>query len=296
MDDMSRLTADQVRSFEETGYLLVPGVLSDADTQPVIDELEAFIDRRANELYDAGKLSDRCEGAPFDTRYGLLLRQTGEIGAGMDIMQMRTPAMFSFLSNPSLLDLVEPLVGPEITCNPIQHVRAKPPSEFGDSSWSHGVPWHQDAAVMMKEAEGSNVVTCWLPLGDSTVEMGCLQVLPGVSKLGYLRHQKEGGTMIVPDAMPAAEPVLLECGRGDVVLLTRFTPHCSVPNVSDRCRWSLDLRYQPTGQHTGRTAHPDFVVRSRRDPDSVMASYDRWRWLWTDALENPREGQTHRTD
>ena len=134
MGAMARLTAEQVRSFEETGYLLVPGVLSDADTQPVIDELEAFIDRRAAELYGEGKLADRCEGAPFDTRYGLLLKQTGEIGDGMDIMQMRTPAMFAFLSNGSLLDLVEPLVGSEISCNPIQHVRAKPPSEFGDSS------------------------------------------------------------------------------------------------------------------------------------------------------------------
>ena len=91
---MTRLAAEQVRAFEETGYLLVPGVLTDADTQPVIDELEAFIDRRAGELYDAGKLTDRCEGAPFDSRYGLLLRQTGEIGDGMDIMQMRSPAMF----------------------------------------------------------------------------------------------------------------------------------------------------------------------------------------------------------
>ena len=155
------LTDEQVRSFEETGYLLVRGVLSDAETQPVIDELEAFIDRRANELYGEGKLADRCEGAPFDTRYGLLLKQTGEIGDGMDIMQMRTPAMFAFLSNGSLLDLVEPLVGSEITCNPIQHVRAKPPSEFGDSSWSHGVPWHQDAGVMMKEAEAPT----WSPAG-----------------------------------------------------------------------------------------------------------------------------------
>ena len=136
LGDMTRLAAEQVRAFEETGYLLVPGVLTDADTQPVIDELEAFIDRRAGELYDAGKLTDRCEGAPFDSRYGLLLKQTGEIGDGMDIMQMRSPAMFAFLSNGSLLDLVEPLVGAEITCNPIQHVRAKPPSEFGESSWS----------------------------------------------------------------------------------------------------------------------------------------------------------------
>ena len=125
--DMIDLSTEQVRVFEESGYLLVPGVLPDGDTQPVIDELEEFIDRRACELFDEGKLTDRCEGAPFDSRYGLLLKQTDEIDQGMDIMHMRSIAMFTFLSNGNLLDLVEPLVGPEITCNPIQHVRAKPP-------------------------------------------------------------------------------------------------------------------------------------------------------------------------
>ena len=60
--------------------------------------------------------------------------------------------------------------------------------------------------------------------------------------------------MIKPEVMPDVEPLMLECYRGDLILLSRFTPHRSQPNTSDRCRWSLDLRYQPTGQHTGRTS------------------------------------------
>ena len=291
-----RLTNEQIRAFHDDGCVLVRNALTEADTQPVIDELETFIDRRAKALYAEGKITDLCEDAPFHMRYGLILKQSSEIGSGIDIMQMRGRSMFAFLYNENLLDTVGSLIGPEITCNPIQHIRAKPPSEQGHSSWSHGVPWHQDAAVMMKEAEGSDVITCWLPLGKSTVEMGCLQVLPGVSRLGYLAHQKEGGTMIVPELMPDVEPVFLECDRGDVALLSRFTPHSSVPNSSDRCRWSLDLRYQPTGQHTGRTAHPDFVVRSRKEPESVMHDYDTWHQLWIDAFESPRGYAGHRTD
>ena len=37
---------------------------------------------------------------------------------------------------------------------------------------------------MMPEAEVSNIVTCWLPLGDATLEMGCMQALPGVFNHG----------------------------------------------------------------------------------------------------------------
>ncbi|MDP7281176.1 MAG: phytanoyl-CoA dioxygenase family protein [Candidatus Poribacteria bacterium] len=290
------LTSAQIDTYHQQGFVLAKGILAPVDTQPVIDELETFIDRRANELQAEEKIANLCAEAPFDQRYGLLLKQSSEIGQGMDIMQMRGPATFDFLRNSNLLDAVESLVGPEITCNPIQHVRAKPPSNFGHSSWSHGVPWHQDAAVMMKEAEGSNVITCWLPLSLSTIERGSLQVLPGVSKLGYLTHQKEGGTMIVPDLMPETEPAHLECDRGDVVFISRYTPHCSLPNPSDYCRWSMDLRYQPTGQHTGRTAHPDFVVRSAAHPEEVLTDHQTWCDLWIDAFENPRGVATHRTN
>jgi hypothetical protein len=102
--------------------------------------------------------------------------------------------------------------------------------------------------------------------------------------------------MIAPDLMPEFDPVFLECDRGDVVFISRFTPHCSVPNQSDYCRWSLDLRYQPTDQHTGRTSNPDFIVRSQSNPDSVLTDYNEWCHLWVDAFENPRGHAVHRTD
>ena len=147
---------------------------------------------------------------------------------------------------------------------------------------------------MMPEAEGSDVVTCWFPLAEAMVEHGCMEVLPGQVDDGYLRHQKAGGTTIVPEVMPEVEPLALECKRGDVVLMSRFTPHRSTPNHSDQCRWSLDLRYQPTGQHTGRTGHPDFIARSRRDPISELTDHEEWCRLWVDAFENPRGVVMHR--
>ena len=290
------LSREQIREFEEEGVLVAQGVLSAADTQPVIEELEGFIDSRALALHGESKIGALHVEAPFERRYGLLFDQCREIGQGMDIMHYRGRAIFEFLGNQRLLDAVEGLVGPEITCNPIQHIRAKPPAAYeGHSGPSfHAVPWHQDAGVMMPEAENSAVVTCWLPLGDSTVEMGCLQALPRAVQSGYLGHLKEGGTTIRPELMPDTEPRMLECALGDVVFLSRFTPHRSEANRSDRCRWSMDLRYQPTGHHTGRTGHPDFIVRSPSQPERVMADYQTWCQLWVDAFENPRGFVGHR--
>lgn len=291
------LTPAQVAQFRSTGFFIARQILTDADLQPVIDELNAFIDQRARQLKAEGLIEDLHEDAPFETRYGLLFAQSPKINQGMDIMQLRGRAMFEFLRNDHMLDLVESLVGPEITCNPIQHVRAKPPAKYEEKTGSsfHNVPWHQDAGVMMPEAEDSDVITFWLPLGDATEDNGCMYILPNVVKVGYLKHRPEGGTSIRPELMPKEEPVAAACRKGDVVLLDKFTPHHSKPNRSDQCRWSLDLRYQPTGHHTGRTGHPDFVARSA-DPTRELRDYDEWCRLWSDALENKRGVVMHRND
>ena len=295
-----KLTHEQIEEFEMNGVLIVKSVLHESELNPVVDELEDWVDRRACELHTAGKIQNLYPDASFDTRFGLLFEQCKEIGDGLDISASRGKAMFEFLHNKNLLDTVESLVGPEITCNPIQHARTKPPTAYeGRTGPSfHVVPWHQDAGVMMPEAEVSNIVTCWLPLGDATVEMGCMQALPSVFNLGYLSHFKEEAATVTirSEVLPSINPMDLVCYKGDVVLLNKFTPHRSVPNASDRCRWSLDLRYQTTGHHTGRTAYPAFIVRSPSNPKSVLHDYDEWCRLWIDALENPKGVSMHRTD
>lgn len=294
-----KLTAEQIKSFETDGYLIARNALTDKDLQPVIDELNEFIDQRANILHAEGKITNLHQNEPFETRYGLIFNECKEIDKGLDIMHQRGKAMFEFLHNPNLLDTAESLVGPEISCSPIQHIRAKPPAIFEtkEGPGFHNVPWHQDAGVMMPESDNSTVITFWLPIGDATEEMGCMHIIPGVpNKYGYLKHQREGGTTIWPELLPNEEPIVASCNKGDIVIMNKFTPHSSTPNRSNKCRWSLDLRYQTTGHHPGRTAHPLFVVRSPSDPTSIMNDHQTWCDLWTDAFENPRGVSMHRNE
>ena len=197
-----KLTTEQIDEFNTHGVIIARGALIHDDQQPLIDELSAWIGDRARVLHQEGKIADLHQDAPFATRYGLLFKQCTEIGQDMDIMHYRGRAVFEFLRNENLLDLLESLLGPELTCNPIQHLRSKPPQAYENREGSsfHNAPWHQDAGVMMPEAEGSDVVTCWFPLAEAMVEHGCMEVLPGQVDDGYLRHQKAGGTTIVPEA------------------------------------------------------------------------------------------------
>lgn len=292
-----RLTDEQVRAFNEEGVLVAEGVVTEADLAPVIAEYEEWIDRRARELQPAGKINDLHEDEPFEKRFALLYAQSKEIGSGMDVMQLRGPATFAFLRNDNLLDAVESLLGtPEITCNPIQHIRAKPPAAVsGEGTGFYNVPWHQDLGVTWDEADDSEIITCWLALVDATVENGCMEVMPGVWKQGYREHQAEGGTTIKPELLPDETPRPVPVKKGGVVFMHRATPHRSTPNFTDGVRWSLDLRYQPTGQPTGRPFHPEFVARSRAHPETVLTDHAEWSRRWEEALEKSKGMHAHRT-
>lgn len=294
-----KLSPDQVRAFHEEGVLVAENVVTEEDLAPIIQEFEAWIDKRARELHQAGKISDLHAEADFEHRAALLYAQSPEIVSGLDIMFMRGPAMFEFLRNRNLLDAVESLLGTsEISCNPIQHVRAKPPAKFsGEGAGFYNVPWHQDSGVTWEEADASNIITCWLALVDATVENGCMEVLPNVWKRGHLEHLAEGGTTIRPDLLPdgsevAPRPVPVR--RGGMVFMHRWTPHRSTPNYSDGVRWSLDLRYQPAGTPTGRPFHPDFVARSAEKPQQVLTDHVTWSLNWQEALEKAKGQQAHR--
>jgi phytanoyl-CoA hydroxylase len=286
-----RLTEEQVKRFRDEGVLVVENVVAAADLAPVIAEYEAWIDRRARVLQAEGKIDDLHEGESFTRRFASLYAQSPEIEKGLDIMQARGPATFQFLGNKRLLDAVECLVGPEITCSPIQHIRAKPPSALsGAGPGFYNVPWHQDAGVTWEEADDSDIVTCWLAVVDATVENGCMEVLPGVFKGGFLEHQAEGGTTIRPHLLPDVPPRPVPVRQGGVVFMHRHTPHRSTPNHTDEVRWSIDLRYQKTGTPTGRPFHPEFVVRSRSHPESVLTDHAEWAQLWEEALSRPQPG------
>jgi len=287
-----KLSEAQVQAFQNDGYLVAENVVSNADMAPVIAEYEEWIDRRAQALLAEGTIADLAEDQPFEQRFASLYAQSQAIGDGMDIMVMRGPAMFAFLRNPNLLDAVESLIGPEITCNPIHHVRAKPPAAFsGTGAGFYNVPWHQDAGVTWEEADQSDIVTCWLALVDATVENGCMEVMPRVPH--FLEHQAEGGTTIRPDLLPQITPRAVPVGKGGIVFMHRWTPHRSTPNFSDAVRWSLDLRYQKTGTPTGRPFHPEFVARSRSHPETELSEHAAWCRLWTEALESAGTVQAH---
>ena len=301
---MRVLTAAQRAQFEDEGYLLVEDVLDPAaDLAPVLDEYAGVLDGIARGLLAEGAIGSTYPEVPFRERLIAICAESGrnfpqhfdfslpQSGIRRDTPIHVGPAVFGLLTNPRLLDLVEDVIGPEIFSNPVQHIRMKLPKRAVEAGSTNGlvtkIPWHQDNGVIMPEADEATILTVWLPLVPATVENGCLQVVPRSHRAGLAQHCLTGAGVAIPDRAVATErAVPVPMPPGSVLLMTQRTVHSSLDNVTDDdVRISLDLRYQPVGQPTGRPAFPGFVARSAAHPETVLRDPLAWDELWLEARE-----------
>jgi ectoine hydroxylase-related dioxygenase (phytanoyl-CoA dioxygenase family) len=277
------LRREQVEFYFENGYLKAEGVFDpQEDLAPVIRAYEAEVDRRARTLHAEGRLSSLYENEDFAHRLARIAAEVPEAAQALDIYLIRHPAMFRFLCNRKLHDVVESLIGPEIMCHPCQHLRAVAPTAL--ASLSRTTDWHQDAGVLWPEADDHLVVTTWIPLIDVPEERGCLQVIPGSHRYGLLQHGTGAGNRVPPERFPPGEPRPLPVRAGDMILFHNYVLHAALPNVTDTIRWSMDLRWQDPAKPTGRPFYPGFIVRSKARPETVQLDYDEWRQRWEYAL------------
>ena len=298
---MRILSAAQKRRFESDGFLLVEDVLDPRqDIERVLDEYAAVLDEIACRLWAQGVISSAYAHLPFAERLiqvcaesGRALPQDFDFSLPQSGITHETPihvgpGVFGLLTSPRLLDLVEDVIGPEIYSNPVQHIRMKLPKRAIPQGFTNGlvtqIPWHQDNGVIMPEADEATILTVWLPLTSATVDNGCLQVIP-LSHHNGLEAHCPGGNVHIPDAFVPVERALpVPMRPGSVLLMTQRTIHSSLDNVTDdQVRISMDLRYQPIGQPTGRPAFASagFVARSRAHPELVLKDPSEWarRWL-----------------
>ena len=285
------LTSEEVRRFLDDGFFIVRDLLPPAAIQPLIDELKLKVDVAAKAAVEKGVLdpANTFDDAPFESRLGLICKACsernwvwehyfGESSIYDEIQKPRSNGMFTLRTWPSLLDLVESVIGPEILAHPQYNIRTKLPNQAETV-----VPWHQDLAFLNAEEAGDTLVlNFWIPLVDARAENGCMQMMRGTHTLlpHDLHLPMPYGKEIVGIEnrdLPDGEIVTGEVDVGDVIMTTERVLHRSLPNISDTVRWSVDNRYSALGLPTGRADVPGFVARSRNHPDHVAQSALDWK-------------------
>jgi ectoine hydroxylase-related dioxygenase (phytanoyl-CoA dioxygenase family) len=298
------IRVDQER-FQREGYLVIEDVFDPAkDLDPVVDEYAAQLDETAADWHGRGLIDSAYADLPFSERFAHVLNDAGPEGyrpfditlsgpVTEDTPMHTGPAVFNLITHRRLLDVVEQLIGNEILSNPIQHVRIKPPEHLlnqkfqGKNTMFSATEWHQDQGVATALVDHTEMLTVWFPVFDTTIENGCLCVVPESHKRGLLLHcpSKPGQVfdLRIPEVIRGSNGVAVEMKRGSALFMHRLTMHSSLRNQSNGVRWSFDLRYQPVGQPTGRDWLPSFVARSRAAPSQEIHDWHRWADLWWQA-------------
>lgn len=303
----------QLADFEKNGFLVVEGVLDDADLEPLERDYAQVLDDKCRALFEQGRIDSTYAEYDFSERFAHTVAACPDcidefnislplVNDALDPETYRAhfgPALFWLQRNEKILDLVEAIIGPEIESSPVQQMRIKPPqATIGEANVAHSnvgvTTWHQDTVAVLPEADPTAQLTVWVAITDADRDNGCLVSIPGSHLEGS--HPHEPGNIAreptVPESIIAGRRgTPLPVGRGGVILFHKQNIHSSLPNRSNRLRWSVDLRYHPTGQPSGRPAFPGFVARSRNNPASELRDAQIWLQNWESARQRIVNGE-----
>lgn len=240
------LSGTDVERFRHDGYLL-PGV------QLYSEERLAGLEAIFNEhLADKGdKLSDE-----------------------LDTPHFRDPRLLDYLLGDEVLDLVEPLVGPDIALW-TSHFISKDPFV------GRATPWHEDSAFWNGRLSAyDRIVTVWLALENpSNRDNGCMRVIPGTHRGGFSEYRPTDMTDQTFHAeivdVDEDKAVDFELARGEFSLHDGRIMHGAKPNTSPVRRTGYTMRYFPASVRVMPVeANADWHVWLARGDDSAGNTYE----------------------
>ena len=291
------------KEFEKNGFIRIRNVLDyKLDLEPILNDM-AFIMNRLVHRFVSKKDKKRVLGLSFKKKYSHLVKlnipeldQYFNIrlpqNVNVDSDFFASQSIFNLIKNNKILEKVSKILGQEISSNPCQNSRIKQPEKAISKKNLHDglvgrTPWHQDAGVMNKKGQkGTELVTCWIPFTKTRIENGCMLAVKESHKLGLVNHDtgSKGQVEIKgKEKIDDLKTIALEANVGDIILLSRYLIHCSLPNKSKNFRISMDLRFNKTGQHSGRDPLPSFVVKSKNRKNIKVNNYKQWIAMWEEA-------------
>ena len=258
---MAALSQAEVGQYHDQGYL-VPSLRLPT---PLVDSLRDALDRLIR--HNPGVRPEKLVSAHLSGRGG----QANAEG-------VRGQAEFMALArHPQILDAVEQLIGPDIIlwgC----HVFCKP---AGDG---HETPWHQDGHYWPIRPLAT--CTVWVALDASTVENGCLRVIPR-SHLARVSHphlheDRQDLALqqrLADDSFDAATAVDIVLQPGQMSMHDVYMIHGANANRSPKRRAGVALRYMPGSSVFERNLDP---VAGRSGVPVAFATRPLWLLRGTD--------------
>ena len=181
---MAKLSEQQIKFYDEKGYIAPIDVLSKEEANEIRQEIETIEKKWPNALE----------------------------GIGRNYVHLISPVFNKVCLNNKILDAVESIIGKNILiCGTTLFIKNANEKGF--------VSFHQDAKYIGLEPH--NWVTAWVAVTDSNEKNGCMRMWPGSHKEDLKNHEQKfdennlltRGQTIENVPLEETDPVVLEAGQ-----------------------------------------------------------------------------------
>jgi hypothetical protein len=260
-----------VQAYREDGFLIVPGLVSPTEVEGILgDAVKICRGEYPCETIPpvSGDLSDDEILSKF-----LCIHQPHKI----------SPLMREMVAHPGMAEVLKQTIGPNVKCMQSM-LFIKPPRYPGQA-------WHQDEFYI--PTRDMSLTGGWIVLDDATQENGCLWVIPGSHKSGYLWPQRTHDNPLEFDwagesfGFEKSTEIPVECPAGSVVFFHGYLLHRSFKNRSTRYRRVLVNHYMnafsllpweaktPEDVHCAAADFRDIVMVAGEDPYAWKGTFDK---------------------
>lgn len=264
------ITQQQIDFYHDQGYLVGHGLLTAEEVAALRDESVRIFRGERGDV-------PGVVAPPADADAATVLRNYIAIHFPHKI----SPLVHDTLSHPALTDVLRSVVSPNVKCMQSM-LFVKAPGKPGQS-------WHQDEYFI--PTRDQSLIGAWIAVDDADVENGCLWVIPGSHRPGYLRRRVAydgpdygDATVCTLEPYTEADAVPVEVPSGSVVFFHGYLLHRSLANeTEDRFRtalvnhymsaesqlpWDQDGRLEPTEDLR------DVVIVAGQDPYAHKGTVD----------------------
>jgi ectoine hydroxylase-related dioxygenase (phytanoyl-CoA dioxygenase family) len=216
-----RLTQEQIRQFQERGYVIVPGFFSKRE----VSAIRAEVDRLKREGHLRNVATDGDGKTHSTVKQNLQLCPMSDRSAFFRAMPFA----------PQVAEAVRALIGDPVMLH-LDQVFLKP------GRHGSGTNWHQDNAYF-KIANPLLGTAMWVAVHDATIANGTLHLIPDAFQ-EPLEHTRDGDSDHHIRCYPSEErAIAIEMEAGGAAFFSYGTPHCTRANTTDHERAGVAFHF-----------------------------------------------------
>lgn len=225
-----KISNENIQYYNDYGYLIAPGIVSPEEVEDLKkDTVKIF-------RGDHGVMEGLMPVAPDETDADVLKKYVA-----IHFPHKISPVIKDFLGQEKIVEVLTNVVSPNIKCMQSM-LFVKGPGKAGQA-------WHQDEFYI--PTRDKSLIGVWIAIDDASIENGCLWIIPGSHKPGYMmprvdNHSDEYADVDTIDISryQQEEIIPVEVKSGTVVFFHGYLLHSSKRNkTSNNFRTALVNHY-----------------------------------------------------